>query len=76
MNSTHQIEEKNRRAGQKLALPIYIGEGTWIGANVIILPGVSIGKGCVIGAGSVVVSDVEDNSIYAGVPAKKLRQLE
>lgn len=54
---------------------IYIEDNVWIGANVTILPGVRIGKCSVIGAGSVVIKDVEEYSIYAGVPARKIREL-
>lgn len=46
-----------------------------IGANVTILPGVNIGSGVIIAAGSVVVHDCEDNSIYAGNPAKLIKKL-
>lgn len=53
--------------------PIAIGNDVWIGARVIILPGVHIGDGCVIGAGSVVTKDVEPYSIVAGNPAKLIR---
>lgn len=49
--------------------PIEIGDDVWIGANVTILPGVRIGKGCVIGANSTVTKDVEDYSICVGSPA-------
>ena len=47
-----------------------IEDGCWIGGGVIILPGVTIGQKCVIGAGSVVVSDVPPNSTVVGVPGK------
>lgn len=53
---------------------INIGNDVWIGANVIILPGVTIGDGAIIGAGSVVTRDVPDYAIFAGVPAKSIRQ--
>lgn len=56
--------------------PVYIEDEVWIGAGVIILPGVRIGRCAIIGAGSVVTKDVEPYSIYAGVPAKKIRMLE
>ena len=49
--------------------PIYIGEGTWCGGHVIITAGCSIGKGTVIGAGSVVTKDIPDNSKVFGIPA-------
>lgn len=50
--------------------PVVIGNDVWIGARVIILPGVHIGDGCIIGAGSVVTKDVEPYSIVAGNPAR------
>lgn len=55
---------------------IVVEDEAWIGANVTILPGVRIGRCSVIGAGSVVTRDVEPYSIYAGVPAKKIRDLK
>ncbi len=55
--------------------PVIIEDEVWLGAGVIILPGVRIGRCSVIGAGSVVTKDVEPYSIYAGVPAKKIRGL-
>lgn len=53
--------------------PVVIGEDVWIGANVIVLPGVSIGDGSVIAAGSVVTKNVPEYSIVAGVPARVVR---
>ncbi|OCS29366.1 hypothetical protein CFVLMG6570_09655 [Campylobacter fetus subsp. venerealis LMG 6570 = CCUG 33900] len=55
---------------------ITIGDDTWIGANTTILPGVKIGKFCIIGAGSIVTKDVDDFSIAVGVPAKVIRKLK
>lgn len=52
-----------------------IGKNAWIGANAIILPGVSIGENAIVGAGSVVTKDVEANTIVAGNPAKVIRKL-
>lgn len=51
---------------------INIGADSWIGANVTIMPGVSIGECCIIGAGAVVTHDVPDYAIMAGVPAKQI----
>ncbi len=55
---------------------IIIGKGTWIGANSIILKGVTIGAHAVIGAGSVVTKDVPSYTVYAGVPAKLIRRIK
>lgn len=55
---------------------IRIKEGTWIGTNVTILPGITIGKCCLIGAGSVVTKDVPDYTVVAGVPAREIRKLK
>jgi carbonic anhydrase/acetyltransferase-like protein (isoleucine patch superfamily) len=53
--------------------PIVIGKRCWIGGNVVILPGVQLGNGVVVGAGSVVNRSFRDNSLLAGVPAKLLK---
>ena len=50
------------------------GENVWIGAHVTVLDGVSIGSGCVVGAGSVVSHSIESDSVAAGTPAKVLRK--
>jgi acetyltransferase-like isoleucine patch superfamily enzyme len=53
-------------------LPVFIGDDTFVGAKVSILPGTTIGKCCIIGAGAVVSGIVEDYSIMAGNPAKRI----
>lgn len=73
---THGVGSRERRAGTGIALPIRVGAGTWIGARSVILPGVTIGEGCIIAAGSVVTSDVPPNVMVAGVPAVVKKQLE
>lgn len=55
---------------------VVIKNNAWIGQNVTICPGVTIGKNSVVGAGSVVTKDVEDNTIVAGNPAKLLKRIE
>ena len=55
--------------------PVRIGRNVWIGANVTILPGVTIGNGAIVSAGAVVTKDVAENTIVAGVPAKKVRDV-
>ena len=57
------------------AADIVVEDEVWIGADVTILPGVHIGRCAVIGAGSVVTGDVEASHIYAGVPARKIRDI-
>lgn len=74
--SSHEIGNQNRRAGKDKKLPIKIREGCWIGARVTILPGVTIGQGCIIAAGSVVTKDCLANGLYAGVPATRKKDLD
>ena len=52
---------------------VTIGDDVWVGAGVIILPGVTIDKGCIIGAGSIVTKNTEPFSIYVGNPARKIK---
>lgn len=56
--------------------PVDIGEDVWIGRNAIILPGVTIGRGALVAAGSIVTKDVEDCTLVAGNPARPIRTLE
>ena len=58
------------------AKPVRIGNDVWIGGNVTILPGVTIGNNVVVAAGAVVTKDIPDNTLVGGVPAKKIRDLE
>lgn len=55
--------------------PVVIGDDVWIGANAVILPGVTIGRHVVIAAGAVVTKDVPDNCVVGGIPAKVLKDL-
>lgn len=64
MIHSHRSTDKN----------VVIEDDVWIGANAVILPGVHVGRGSVIGAGSVVTKDVEPYSVNVGVPAKKIKQ--
>lgn len=72
---THEIGSAQSRAGADVSYPIKVGNGCWIGARSTILPGVTVGDGCIIAAGSVVNKDCEPNSLYAGVPARKIKDL-
>lgn len=74
--ANHPLDPMKRNQGLEQALPIKIEDDCWIGANVSIMPGVTIKKGSVIAAGSVVTKDVEANSLMAKVPATKIRNLK
>lgn len=54
--------------------PVKIGKDCWIGARVMVLPGIEIGDGCIIGANSVVTKDIPSNYVAAGIPAYKIRE--
>lgn len=71
----HPIDGEMRRKGTQFSLPVKIGNDVWVGSNVVILPGVSIGNNVVIGAGSVVTHDIPDNSVAMGVPCKVARAI-
>lgn len=64
-----------RRADMHPA-PVRIGRGAWLGANVTVLPGVTIGDGAVVGAGSVVTKDVAPSTVAVGTPARPVRDIE
>ena len=55
--------------------PIHIGKNVWIGANATVLQGVTIGDGAVVAAGTVVIKDVETNTVVGGIPAKLIKRL-
>jgi tetrahydrodipicolinate N-acetyltransferase len=58
------------------ALPVIIGDNVVMGANAVVLEGVKIGNNCVVAAGCVVISDVADNSVVAGVPGKVIKMVD
>ena len=70
ITGSHEISFKTRRAGKGMASSIKIGDGTWVGARSTIIGGVNVGAGCVIAAGSVVVCDIPENTLVAGIPAR------
>ena len=74
--ATHPLDFARRNKGLEKALPIHVGDNCWFGANVSVMPGVTIGSGCVIAAGSVITKDVPDNSLVAGVPAVVKSKIE
>lgn len=72
----HPIDAKERNKGLEYARPITVGNDVWIGANVCVLPGVTIGDDCVIGAGSVVVKDIPPHSVAVGNPCKVVNTIK
>jgi maltose O-acetyltransferase len=73
-NDYHRIEPE-RRLERPESRPVVLEENVWIGARAIILPGVTIGAGSCVGAGSVVRRDVPPRTFVAGVPAREVRSL-
>ena len=71
----NHMEDPEKRAGM-IFEPIHIGKNVWLGANVTVLPGITIGEGSIIVAGAVVTKDVPTNMIAAGVPAKVIRKVK
>ena len=73
--ANHPLNYSDRNKGLEVALPIKVGDNCWMGANVSIMPGVTIGSGCVIAAGAVVTHDLPDHVLAAGVPAKIIKTI-
>ncbi len=72
----HPLSPMGRRKHLGIAKPIHIGNDVWLGGNVTILPGVTIGNNVIVAAGAVVTRDVPDNTLVGGVPARKIKDLE
>ena len=75
LTTNHDYSDGNKRTGKVSGADIVIEDGCWIGAGAIILPGVTIKNGAVVAAGSVVTKDCEENCLYAGNPARKIKEL-
>ncbi|MDD3696298.1 MAG: sugar O-acetyltransferase [Lentisphaeria bacterium] len=73
--SGHPCHPDLRRHGGQFSLPIRLGNHVWLGANVLVLPGVSIGDNSVIGAGSVVSRDIPPNVVAVGNPCRIMREI-
>ncbi|MCQ9677678.1 sugar O-acetyltransferase [Corynebacterium sp. BF-R-2] len=73
----HPVDDHRRREeGWEIAKPISVGRNTWFGANVTVLPGVTIGEDCVVGANTLVTTDIPDKSLVLGSPGRVVRTLE
>ncbi|MBQ6065646.1 MAG: sugar O-acetyltransferase [Clostridia bacterium] len=73
--ANHPIDPELRLRALQYNRDVYIGENVWIGAGVIIVPGVRIGKNSVIGAGSIVTKDIPENVVAVGNPCRVLRPI-
>ena len=71
----HATLAEERNQGLEKALPIVIGDNCWLGGDVTILPGVTIGNNTIIGAGSVVTKDIPDHVVAVGNPCRVLRSI-
>lgn len=71
----HPLDAEQRNEGLEYAFPVTIEDDVWIGGHVCIMPGVTIGKGTVVGAGSVVTKDLPANSLAVGNPCRVLREI-
>ena len=71
----HAIDAEQRGKGLEIALPIKVGNNVWFGANVSVLPGVTIGDNTIIGAGSVVNKDIPSGVIAVGNPCRVIREI-
>jgi acetyltransferase-like isoleucine patch superfamily enzyme len=77
-DQNHGYEDVTRPISQQTQpeLPVVIGDGSWLGFGSVVLPGVTIGKHCVIGANAVVTNDIPDYCVAVGVPAKVIRRYD
>lgn len=73
--ATHPILPSLREKALQYNVDVHIGKNVWIGAGVIILPGVTIGDNSVIGAGSVVTKDIPANVVAVGIPCRVMRPI-
>ena len=71
----HPLRWQERNLGLERALPITIGDNCWLGGDVKVMPGVTIGEGCVIGAGSIVTRDIPAGMLALGAPCRPVRAI-
>lgn len=71
----HPILPELRKKGYQFNMPVRIGKNCWLGAGVIVLPGITIGDNTVVGAGSIVTKDLPPNVVAVGNPCKVLREI-
>lgn len=74
--AAHHLQAESRTQGWEIAKPITIEDNVWLGGGVIVLPGVTVGRNAVVGAGAVVTRDVPANMVAAGNPARLIREIQ
>lgn len=74
--AAHLLQAEARIQGWEVANPVVIEDNVWIGGGAILLPGVTIGRNAVVGAGAVVSRDVPASTVVAGNPARVIREIE
>ena len=74
-DQNHSVDDLDTPIGRQSAgeKPVSIGDGSWLGANVVVLPGVTIGRHVAVGAGAIVTSDLPDHVVAVGNPARVIR---
>lgn len=72
----HPLDAKTRNEGWEYSKPIVVGDDVWIGGNVVVVPGVTIGSNTVIGAGSIVTKDIPSNVVAAGNPCRVIKSID
>lgn len=78
LTGTHEYRRSDVRRWPSdpcIAKPVRIERGCWLGMGAMVLPGVTIREGCIIAAGAVVIQDTLPHGLYAGVPAKRVKDL-
>jgi maltose O-acetyltransferase len=73
--SAHDVGPAHQRWSHWKPGTIVIQDGSWVGARAVVMGPVTIGSGCIVAAGAVVVKDCEPNGLYAGVPARRVKEL-
>lgn len=76
ITATHDTDVQSRRDMGEYAKGVTIGDDCWIGSNVIIMPGITIGRGTTIGAGSIVTKNIPEFSVAVGSPAKVIKKVK
>lgn len=75
LTTSHALGPREHRAGEHMYAPVTVGKGAWLGARVVVLPGVNIGEGAVVAEGSLVNKDVPAHTRVGGIPAKGSERL-